>query len=317
MKKFNTKKPKFYAIMFHRFHKSKLDSVQQGSLSESNFIKIIKKIGKKNILSPQEWIIKYQNNSLKKNQTCFTFDDGLKSQKKIAIPIMKKFRIKAFFFIHSLAINNKIDNKELTSFLVSQKYEKHDNFVKDLIQLLNLKKDFFINNKKYRDFNLKFKKLYPFYSTYDIKYRFLRNVFFDQSYLNKKIFELFKIKKNKKLINRIWLNKKDIKNLEKEGHTIGLHSNEHEASISLKNRSSQYKDYKKNLNDLKKLSKKKIFSMSHPLGSYSKTTLNVLFSLGIKYGFCANLNEPLSKSNLKFKRLTIPRKDANFIIKKN
>jgi len=310
-------KAKFpHGIMFHRFHK-KNHKKGQGSLSANQLKKIIYFIGKNNINNPSDWTNKLEKKLLKKNDLCFTFDDGLKSQKKIAIPIMKKFRIKAFFFIHSLAINNKIDNKELTSFLVSQKYEKHDNFVKDLIQLLNLKKDFFINNKKYRDFNLKFKKLYPFYSTYDIKYRFLRNVFFDQSYLNKKIFELFKIKKNKKLINRIWLNKKDIKNLEKEGHTIGLHSNEHEASISLKNRSSQYKDYKKNLNDLKKLSKKKIFSMSHPLGSYSKTTLNVLFSLGIKYGFCANLNEPLSKSNLKFKRLTIPRKDANFIIKKN
>ena len=47
MKKFITKKPKFYAIMFHRFHKSKSDRVQQGSISENDFIKIIKKIGKK------------------------------------------------------------------------------------------------------------------------------------------------------------------------------------------------------------------------------------------------------------------------------
>ena len=61
------------------------------------------------------------------------------------------------------------------------------------------------------------------------------------------------------MINRIWLNKKDIKSLEKDGHTIGLHSNEHKASISLQKKIFQYKDYKKNLNDLKKLSKKKFF----------------------------------------------------------
>ena len=87
--------------MFHHFHDGHRHLKSQGSINALQLKKIIKLIGKKNILDPKDFIQRLEMNKLKKNHVCITFDDGLKSQIDIAEPILKKFKIKAFFFIYS------------------------------------------------------------------------------------------------------------------------------------------------------------------------------------------------------------------------
>ena len=41
-----------------------------------------------------------------------TFDDGIKSQFDVAVPILNKFKVKAFF-IYSSILTNKPDNLEI------------------------------------------------------------------------------------------------------------------------------------------------------------------------------------------------------------
>ena len=85
--------------MFHYFHDKKFFKSTPGSIDSDYLVKIIKKIGQTNILDPLEFIEKIKNKNIKPNQTCFTFDDSLKCQYKIALPILKKFKIKSFFLL--------------------------------------------------------------------------------------------------------------------------------------------------------------------------------------------------------------------------
>ena len=55
---------------------------------------------KKRILNADEWIEKSKNKRLSNKDLCITFDDNLKSQYDIAIPVLKKYNLKAFFFIY-------------------------------------------------------------------------------------------------------------------------------------------------------------------------------------------------------------------------
>ena len=86
-----------HGITFHRFKKSKDKNTINGTLTAKNLTDLINFIGRERILNPNEWIDNLNKCNLAKKDVCLTFDDGLKSQIKIALPILDKFKIKAFW----------------------------------------------------------------------------------------------------------------------------------------------------------------------------------------------------------------------------
>ena len=79
-----------HGIMFHHFHDNKIHFPSQGSIDKNQLNGIINLIGKKNILNPNEFFKKLKKNKNKKKFVCLTFDDGLKSQIDVALPVLKK-----------------------------------------------------------------------------------------------------------------------------------------------------------------------------------------------------------------------------------
>ena len=61
----------------------------------------------------------------------------------------------------------------------------------------------------------------------------------------------------KKLNKNLWIKKDQIKNLSLDGHEIGLHSFSHNTNLANESYKNQMYEYKKNLNDLKKIINKK------------------------------------------------------------
>ena len=101
-------------------------------------------------------------------------------------------------------------------------------------------------------------------------------------------------------------------------HTIGLHSHSHvkyieHLSLGLRNRNTQ---------KIKKLSKilnkpfEQINSMSHPLGSYNETSLEILKSLKVLLGFRDNMFVNNKMKNINNSNLEIAREDHALIMKK-
>ena len=74
-----------HGIMFHHFHKNK--KTYQGSINANDLEKIILFIVRKNIINADEWLKEYLIKGNKLRKVCFTFDDCLISQFKIALPI--------------------------------------------------------------------------------------------------------------------------------------------------------------------------------------------------------------------------------------
>ena len=129
MKKyFNSSRNFYHGIMFHHFHDEKRYKKTQGSISKNEFIKIINFIGKKNIIDADIFIEKLKNKTLKKNEVCLTFDDGLKCQFHIVNPILKKLKIKAFFFIYTSIFEKKPDLLEVFRYFRTTYFSNIDNF---------------------------------------------------------------------------------------------------------------------------------------------------------------------------------------------
>ncbi len=293
-----------HGIMFHRLHKKGKKSAGIGSISQDDLEKILKFIGIKNIVTPNQWIEKIKNKSLKKKDICLTFDDGLKSQYNCALPILNKYNLKAFFFVYSSVFDNQIDNNEFYNKLIFENFKDGKEFSKKFFETLDLDLNIF-KNKKYLKYYLNMKKYSPFYDKEEIKYRYIRNYYLSPQKLKNIMTKIFKLKKVDFIKARsLWLSLDELKKLNNLGHTIGLHSDTHNSNFKGLSFNKQKKEYERNYNFIYKTTKYRPLSMSHPLGSYNKNTLKILKQMKIVCGFRSTLlsDSKINNSNLEFAR---------------
>ena len=304
---------KNHAVMFHYFHNENHPHTQ-GSLSESDFVEMIGWLKEKfNLLGANEYEEKFRNGFIDNGDICLTFDDALKCQYDIAIPILDKLNIKAFFFVYTSIFTNNPNPLEIYRYFRNSSYSNIDYFYKDFFEIVkrnNPKK----YEKRYQEYkNINHLSAFPFYTENDRWFRYLRDFFFLNDDYHKIMYKLmankkFDIEKAKK---NLWISKDDLKNISNQGHTIGLHTHSHPTLISKLSITEQENEYIENNMLLTKLIGKSITSMSHPCGDYNKETLNILTKMNIKIGFRSNMSITKIKSPLE-----IPREDSTNIYRK-
>ena len=278
-----------HGLMFHHFHNQQSFKRSQGSISKNQFEKIIKYVGVQNILSPREFIEKKLNNNLRKNDFCITFDDGLKCQFEIALPILKKYELKAFFFVYTSIFENSPDKLEIYREFRNSNFKNINDFYNEFFSEFEFIKKIGVENAlhKHKDIISQYRRNFSFYSEDDIKFRILRDFVLGKKLYEKIIDKMMNDRKInlKNLTKKIYLSKNDVTKLSKLGHEIGLHSHTHPTFLEKLPQKNQKFEYQRNLNILKKFSKNNLISMSHPCGSYNKNTLKILKNLNIKIGF--------------------------------
>jgi peptidoglycan/xylan/chitin deacetylase (PgdA/CDA1 family) len=278
----------FHGIMFHHFHDDGIHTKGQGSIDKNDFYKIINFIGRNNILDADVFYEKFKNNNLKDNEVCLTFDDALKCQIDIALPILEELKIKSFFFVYTSALEGKPDNLELFRYFRMNYFKSVDEFYDSFYNVLDKDlKSFFEKNT---DIIKEKKNRYPFYSVEDIKFRLVRSVFLTKVQYEEVMFIMFKDKQfeYKDFSKKLFFQKSDLQTLENLGHLIGLHSHNHPTLIEKLNYDEQKNEYEKNLSSISSIldkPKNEIKCMSHPCGSYNEDTLQILKELGIELGF--------------------------------
>ena len=102
-----------HSIMFHHFHDDR-HLPAQGSLSSSDFIKMIDWLNKHySILNASQYKENFEKGTLKNTDICLSFDDALKCQYDIAVPVMERLGIEAFFFIYTSIFTEEPDYLEI------------------------------------------------------------------------------------------------------------------------------------------------------------------------------------------------------------
>ena len=155
--------------MFHHFHDEKIHMPGQGSIDTEIFTDIIQYLNKNyTILSPNQFIKKLKSKSLKSNDITLTFDDALRCQYDIALPILQKFSIKAFFFIYTNAFNGNPDPLEFYRDLRNNYFDSIDDFYAKFFQLF--KKTFpTLYHKFHQSYKDSYLSEFKFYSENDKK----------------------------------------------------------------------------------------------------------------------------------------------------
>ena len=318
---FNKKNNFFHGIMFHHFHDDKLHTRSQGSISRDDLYKMIKFIGKKNIINADVFFDKLRNNKLKKNEVCLTFDDAIKSQIDVALPVIEDLRIKSFFFVYSSIFEGKPDLLEVFRYFRMNFFDSVDQFYNNFYKILDENLSDFFKSKKKNISSIK--KKCPHYTYEDIKFRLIRDLYLDKIQYERIMIDMMKEKKFQfeKFYSILFFNKDDLKKIDALGHLVGLHSHSHPTLLEKLNYDEQKDEYKKNLSLISKILNKphnKIEYMSHPCGSYNVNTLKILKELDISLGFKQTMKFEPERNMKKINNslLEIAREDHSMIFKR-
>ena len=285
---FNRNNNFFHGIMFHHFHDDGIHTKGQGSISKDDFYKMINFIGRDNILDADIFYEKFKKNTLKENEVCLTFDDAIKCQIDIALPVLEEFKIKSFFFVYTSMFEGRPDNLEVFRYFRMNFFDNVDEFYNNFYKVLDkdLRNFFDTNNEKIKSTKVKF----PHYSIEDVKFRLVRDVFLTKSHYEETMFLMMKEKQFhfKKFYPRLFFNSNDLKKLNSLGHLVGLHSHNHPTLLEKLTYDEQKNEYEQCLSSISRIldkPKNEIKYMSHPCGSYNNDTLKILEELGIGLGF--------------------------------
>jgi len=301
-----------HSVMFHHFHDD-FHLPAQGSLSSSDFIKMIDWLNKHySILSASQYKENFEKATLKETDICLSFDDALKCQYDIAVPVMERFGIEAFFFVYSSAFSNNPDPLEIYRYFRTTCYANLDEFYKHFFDNLERRdvKKFLGHYAKYLE--LDYLSAFPFYTENDRWFRYLRDHYltgnqYDEimsDMIEKKNFDVSAAKKD------LWMSEKDLVSIESKGHIIGMHSYSHPTRMSKLSKTEQYLEYQRNYQHLSALIGKPIDVMSHPCGDYNDITLKILKEMNISIGFRSNMSMKEIRSPLE-----IPREDQANVFK--
>ena len=262
-------------------------------------------------VEPKEFIESIQLKKKLPPKSCLlTFDDGYSDHYRYVFPELKSRKIKAFFFVPSGPIENKIilDVNKIHLILSEIKNEKF--FYKYFLS--------FIKNKGVSDDSIT-----------DLKSRFFHKGDYDNEYIifvknllqhalpeqikNETIEHLYQkfVQTKEDICNYFYMNLSEIKKMIQYGMVIGNHGYNHlwlnKISVDEKT-----KEIQKGVEFLEKIGQKnKAWVMCYPYGEYDLETINITKKLG---AVCAFKAESSSKNKFKKSLFELPRFDTNEIL---
>jgi len=302
-----------FGIMFHHFH-GKNHPVGQGSISANDLDQMIAWLRKDyEILNIEEFFQKALVGKLTTKETCLTFDDSLLCQYEIAVPVIESHGLTALFNVYSSAFSGKPDPLEVYRYFRSVSYKNFDGFFDDFF--LTIKEEF---SSDYVKGKLKFSREreiydgFPFYTENDKVFRFFRDKILGPSNYNQIMIDLMKKKKfdSSEVPMKVFMTATQLEQLNRKGHSLGLHSDTHPTQIQSLSKEAQVREYTRNYDFLRNITGTGARVVAHPCGQYSETTLEILHQLKVDIGFRDSLNVPYAKSLLE-----IPREDHSNILK--
>lgn len=304
-----------HGIEFYHFHNNSNHIRCQGSISSDELADMIEYYRTNhNIISADIFYQKAMDNKLDKNDVCLTFDDALLSQYEVALPVLNAYNLKGFWFVYTSPLEGIYEKLELYHHFRFYKFDNVDDYYLkffDIVSAFAFDKYGIKLDDELTGFNAnEYKKNSPFYTYNDKKYRYIRD-----EILKKDKYDAvmdFMMKEcgynSYEHVNELWINKKQIALLSKEGHIIGLHSHTHPTTMSKFNFIDQELEYSKCKKIIEGITNKPVYSVSYPCNSFNADTASIMEELGINIGFTANLHDS-------YGRLFIPRENHSNIIK--
>lgn len=297
--------------MFHHFF-NETHPRGQGAISADSFAAILDDLGRNNILPPEEWQRRALAGTLGETDICLTFDDALKCQYDVAVPVLKAMDLTAFWFVYSGVFQGRPEVLEIYRHFRTSAFADMDEFYTAFADAAQALFPHAHASAALDSFDAQsYLAEYPFYTARDREFRYLRDdVLGPQRY--KEVMSFLMRKKAfdpQVVISQLWMSDAEIRALDRDGHVIGLHSFSHPTRLAELSPAEQRDEYRQNFAHLSATLGKSPTAMSHPCNSYSRETVSILREMGIKLGFRSNMTPIEGASMFEF-----PRQDQAILV---
>src|ERR1700712_3764530 len=101
-----------HGVMFHHFHSS-IHPAGQGSISGEELSRLIESIRPERIVPAREFLLRAERQQLHPNDVCLTFDDNLRCQYDVALPVLRRFGLTAFWFVYTSVLQGNSEPLEI------------------------------------------------------------------------------------------------------------------------------------------------------------------------------------------------------------
>jgi peptidoglycan/xylan/chitin deacetylase (PgdA/CDA1 family) len=292
-----------HGIMFHHFHCAR-HPAGQGSISAEQLAAIIERIGPRRILPARQWMRCAMTATLRPTDVCLTFDDNLRCQYDVALPILEAYGLTAFWFVYTSVCQGNVERLEVYRHFRTTCFDSVDAFYDAFYEALEDSDHCERAHDALRQFNPReYLKPFPFYTDADRRFRFVRDdVLGPEAYA--RIMDTMVARAGLQpatFAKQLWMGGAELTELHRKGHVVGLHSHTHPTRIERLPVETQREEYRKNFDYLHDLLGDRPEAMSHPCNSYSRDTLMILRELGISLGFAANM-QTCGQSELEYPR---------------
>lgn len=269
------------------------------------------------ILAPSAWLERLDADRLEPSDVCLTFDDALLSQFEIALPVLERFGLKAFWFICSGPFEGELAKFEVYRVFRSRCFTDIDAFYREFFQKV-FASDFAPRASAVLEEHevARLREYFPIYSVTDAKFRLIRDRALSSGEYEQIMDELISEHDLTvdELARDLWMTDEHLRYLTAQGHDVGLHSYSHPMVMAAMPLHEQWEEYNRNYHHLRSVCGRRPTAMAHPTNSYSDDTLAILAQLGIRCGFRSNMFPGQEGQSLNHTPLELARQDHAYFL---
>lgn len=280
-----------HGVMFHHFRHGATHPAGQGALSAEEFADLLAFLDPARILDAGTWLEKARRGRLADGDLCLTFDDGLRCQADVALPVLDHFGLTAFWFVYSSVLEGQPATVEVYRYFRTVFFETVEAFY-DAFEATAGGMGFGpALSSGLAAFDADYLSNAPYYTEADRRFRFIRDrILRPQDYDAIMERMMADRRADRDDIARVlWMDAGNLVSLKKGGHVVGLHSHSHPTLLAALPAEAQRAEYSRNAACLEGILGSRPNTVSHPCNSYGSATLDILTELGVEVGFRADL----------------------------
>jgi peptidoglycan/xylan/chitin deacetylase (PgdA/CDA1 family) len=280
-----------HGIMLHHFWDDR-HPIGQGAISGDEFARMLDWLDPSRILPAEVWLKHVRDGTLQDHHLCLTFDDALRCQYDVALPVLQHYGLTAFWFVYSSVFEGGIEPLEVFRYFRTAAFSDINAFYSafDLAVEDSAYDEFVKSADASVDYSRHLAE-FELYSLPDRRFRYLRDRILGPDAYNEVMWKMIKDSgwSDRISTSLLWMDDACLTSLSAQGHLVGLHSYSHPTVLADLSADAQRSEYDRNARHLRRCLGKAPICMSHPCNSYNAETLAILGDMKIELGFRSNM----------------------------